>query len=49
MTVWEGVAYAAMGVTLVVLVVRALRRASTRIDRILEEELGDEDDPPAPH
>jgi hypothetical protein len=43
MSVLEALAYTAMGVVVVVLVVRSLRRASKRIDRIIEEEL-DEDD-----
>ncbi len=44
MSVLEALAYTAMGVVVVVLVVRSLRRASKRIDRIIEEELN-EDDP----
>jgi len=47
MSVLEALAYTAMGVVVVVLVARSLRRASKRIDRILEEEL-DENDPDRP-
>lgn len=46
MSVLEALAYTAMGIAVVVLVVRSLRRASKRIDRIIEEELDDEDNPP---
>ncbi len=45
MSVLVALGYTALGIAAVVMVVRSLRRASRRIDRIIEEELGDEDSP----
>jgi hypothetical protein len=46
MSVLAALGYTALGIAVVVMVVRSLRRASRRIDRIIEEELGDENDLP---
>jgi hypothetical protein len=48
MSALEALGYTAMGIAVVVMVARSLRRASRRIDRILEEELDDEDGQPGP-
>lgn len=45
MSVLTALAYTALGIAVVVVVVRSLRRASRRIDRIIEEELGDQERP----